>query len=183
MEGLTQKTDQRLQEISGQVEKRLTEGFEKTTATFGDILKRLALIDEAQKKITELSSNVVSLQEILADKRSRGAFGEVQLHSLVRNVLAEANYELQYTLPNGKIADCVLLLPEPTGMVVIDSSRDLRASPGSGLLGITGGTATNTLRAQYQIRTTSGRGPQVSTGVAAKRHDQHPETGGRTSHT
>ncbi|MEX2353046.1 MAG: DNA recombination protein RmuC, partial [Gammaproteobacteria bacterium] len=77
MDGLTTKTDERLQQISGQVEKRLAEGFEKTTATFTDILKRLALIDEAQKKITELSTNVVSLQEILADKRSRGAFGEV----------------------------------------------------------------------------------------------------------
>ncbi len=127
MEGLTEKTDLRLQEISGQVEKRLTEGFEKTTATFGDILKRLALIDEAQKKITELSTNVVSLQEILADKSSRGAFGEVQLHSLVRNVLAEASYQLQYTLPNGKIADCVLFLPEPTGMVAIDSKFPLES--------------------------------------------------------
>lgn len=127
MEGLTQKTDQRLQEISGQVEKRLTEGFEKTTATFGDILKRLALIDEAQKKITELSVNVVGLQEILADKSSRGAFGEVQLHSLVRNVLAEADYQLQYTLPNGKIADCVLFLPQPTGLLAIDSKFPLEA--------------------------------------------------------
>ena len=127
MEGLTKKTDQRLQEISGQVEKRLTEGFEKTTATFGDILKRLALIDEAQKKITELSINVVGLQEILADKSSRGAFGEVQLHSLVSNVLPEANYQLQYTLPNGKIADCVLFLPEPTGMLAIDSKFPLEA--------------------------------------------------------
>ena len=92
MDGLTKQTDERLQQISGQVEKRLAEGFEKTTATFGDILKRLALIDEAQKKITELSSNVVSLQEVLSDKRSRGAFGEVQLNALVRNVLAENNF-------------------------------------------------------------------------------------------
>ena len=127
LEGLTQKTDHRLQEISGQVEKRLSEGFEKTTATFSDIVKRLALIDEAQKKITELSSSVVSLQEILADKTSRGAFGEVQLHSLVKNVLAQADYQLQYTLPNGKIADCVLFLPEPTGMVAIDSKFPLEA--------------------------------------------------------
>ncbi len=127
MEGLTEKTDHRLQEISGQVEKRLTEGFEKTTATFGDILKRLALIDQAQKKITELSTNVVNLQEILADKSSRGAFGEVQLHTLVRNVLAESDYQLQYKFPNGKIADCVLFLPEPTGMVAIDSKFPLEA--------------------------------------------------------
>jgi DNA recombination protein RmuC len=127
MLGLTEKTDERLKEISGQVEKRLADGFEKTNATFTDVLKRLALIDEAQKKITELSTNVVGLQEILADKSSRGAFGEVQLHSLVRNVLAEADYKLQYTLPNDKIADCVLFLPEPTGMLAIDSKFPLEA--------------------------------------------------------
>ena len=73
---LTNATDKRLQEISGQVEKRLAEGFEKTTKTFSDILQRLALIDDAQKKITELSTNVVSLQEVLNDKRSRGALGK-----------------------------------------------------------------------------------------------------------
>jgi len=127
MQGLTEQTDQRLKEISGQVEKRLAEGFEKTTATFTDILKRLAIIDEAQKKITELSSNVVSLQEVLADKRSRGAFGEVQLNSLIRNVLPEANFSLQHTLPNNKVADCVLFMPEPTGMIVIDSKFPLES--------------------------------------------------------
>ena len=120
-DGLTQSTDQRLKDISGQVEKRLTEGFEKTTATFADVLKRLALIDEAQKKITELSTNVVSLQEVLSDKRSRGAFGEVQLNALVRNVLPESSFALQYTLSNERVADCVLFLPEPTGSVVIDA--------------------------------------------------------------
>ncbi len=127
MESLTLKTDERLQQISGQVEKRLTEGFEKTTATFADILKRLALIDEAQKRITELSTNVVSLQEILADKRSRGAFGEVQLNALVANVMPEQTYKTQYTLPNNSIADCVLFLPEPTGMIAIDSKFPLES--------------------------------------------------------
>jgi DNA recombination protein RmuC len=125
LEALTQTTDKRLVEISGQVEKRLAEGFEKTTATFADVLKRLAVIDEAQKRITELSSNVVSLQEVLSDKRSRGAFGEVQLAALVRNVMPEANFALQYTLPNGRIADCVLFLPSPTGMVPIDAKFPL----------------------------------------------------------
>lgn len=122
---LTQATDKRLQEISGQVEKRLSEGFEKTTKTFSDILQRLALIDDAQKKITELSTNVVSLQEVLNDKRSRGAFGEVQLNSLIRNVLPEQSFALQHTLSNGKIADCVLFLPEPTGNVVVDAKFPL----------------------------------------------------------
>jgi len=125
IDGLTESTDHRLKEISGQVEKRLAEGFDKTTKTFNDILQRLALIDDAQKKITELSTNVVSLQEVLSDKRSRGAFGEVQLNSLIRNVLPEQHFSLQHTLSNGKIADCILFLPEPTGNVVIDSKFPL----------------------------------------------------------
>ncbi len=125
IDGLTVSTDNRLKEISGQVEKRLAEGFDKTTKTFNDILQRLALIDDAQKKITELSTNVVSLQEVLSDKRSRGAFGEVQLNSLLRNVLPEQHFSLQHTLSNGKIADCILFLPEPTGNVVIDSKFPL----------------------------------------------------------
>jgi len=124
---LTNATDKRLQEISGQVEKRLAEGFEKTTKTFSDILQRLALIDDAQKKITELSTNVVSLQEVLNDKRSRGAFGEVQLSGLIRNVLPEQSFKLQHTLSNGKIADCVLFLPEPTGNVVVDAKFPLES--------------------------------------------------------
>ena len=124
---LTQSTDNRLKDISGQVEKRLADGFEKTTKTFNDILQRLALIDDAQKKITELSTNVVSLQEVLADKRSRGAFGEVQLTALIRNVMPEQHFALQHTLSNGKIADCILFLPEPTGNVVIDSKFPLES--------------------------------------------------------
>jgi DNA recombination protein RmuC len=122
---LTHTTDERLKEISGQVEQRLAAGFEKTTATFTDIIKRLALIDEAQKKITELSTNVMSLQEILADKRSRGAFGEVQLTALLRNVLPEAHFAVQHSLENGKRADCILFLPEPTGNIVIDAKFPL----------------------------------------------------------
>lgn len=127
VETLTNNTDQRLKEISGQVEKRLSEGFEKTTATFTDVIKRLALIDEAQKKITELSSNVVSLQEVLADKRSRGTFGEVQLSALIRNVLPENTFAFQYSLSNHKRADCILFLPQPTGNVVIDAKFPLES--------------------------------------------------------
>ena len=85
------------------------------------------LIDDAQKKITELSSNVVSLQEVLADKRSRGAFGEVQLNALIRNVIPEQHFALQHTLSNGKVADCALFLPKPTGTVIIDSKFPLES--------------------------------------------------------
>ena len=127
VDALTQNTDLKLKEISGQVERRLSEGFEKTTATFTDVLKRLALIDEAQKKITELSGNVVSLQEVLADKRSRGAFGEVQLSQLVRNVMPENSFALQHTLKNGTRVDCMLFLPQPTGNIAIDSKFPLES--------------------------------------------------------
>ncbi len=127
VDALTKATDERLREIGGQVDKRLTDGFEKTTATFADVIKRLALIDEAQKKITALSGEVVSLQELLSDKRSRGAFGEVQLSALVGNVMPKANYALQHRLTNDRIADCVLFLPEPTGMVCIDSKFPLES--------------------------------------------------------
>jgi len=127
LEGLTRSTDERLKEISNQVDKRLNEGFEKTTATFSDVVKRLALIDEAQKKITQLSSNVVSLQEVLADKRSRGAFGEVQLNALVRNVMPERSFEFQYTLSNNMRVDCMLFLPDPSDNIAIDSKFPLES--------------------------------------------------------
>jgi len=124
---LTKETNQQLKEISGQVEKRLSDGFEKTTATFIDVVKRLALIDEAQKKITELSSNVVSLQEILTDKRSRGAFGEIQLEALISNILPQENFALQYTLSNNKRVDCMLFLPQPTGNIAVDAKFPLES--------------------------------------------------------
>jgi DNA recombination protein RmuC len=117
----------RLSDISGQVEQRLDKGFEKTTETFTDVVKRLALIDEAQKRITELSSNVVSLQEVLTDKRSRGAFGEVQMAGLISNIMPESSYELQYSLSNGTRVDCMMFLPEPTGHIAIDSKFPLNS--------------------------------------------------------
>ncbi len=127
VEKLTQTTDARLKEISGQVEQRLAQGFEKTTETFTKVLEHLSRIDEAQKKITELSGNVVSLQEVLADKRARGAFGEVQLAALVRDLMPEGSFALQHTLSNGTRVDCMLFLPEPTGKVPIDAKFPLES--------------------------------------------------------
>jgi DNA recombination protein RmuC len=124
-QALTAKVDERLEQISGKVNERLDEGFKKTNETFTSVMTRLAVIDEAQKKIESLAGNVVSLQELLGDKRSRGAFGEVQLEALVRNMLPPNAWEMQYLLSNGKRADCVLKLPEPTGMVAVDSKFPL----------------------------------------------------------
>ncbi len=125
IETLSKTVDARLEQIGGKVNERLDEGFKKTNETFVSVMARLATIDEAQKKIDGLTTNVVSLQELLGDKRSRGAFGEVQLEGLVRNILSPQAYEMQYTLPNGSRADCVLKLPEPTGMVAVDSKFPL----------------------------------------------------------
>jgi DNA recombination protein RmuC len=107
------------------VNERLDEGFKKTNETFLNVMQRLATIDEAQKKIETLTGSVVSLQELLGNKQSRGAFGEVQLEALVRNVLPPASFEMQYTLPDGARVDCVLRLPEPTGLVCVDSKFPL----------------------------------------------------------
>ena len=125
IENLTKTIDARLEQISGKVSERLDEGFKKTNETFVNVMARLATIDEAQKKIDGLTTNMVSLQELLGDKRSRGAFGEVQLEMLVRNILPPTTYAMQYTLSNGNRVDCAMFLPEPTGTVAVDSKFPL----------------------------------------------------------
>jgi DNA recombination protein RmuC len=118
---LNARIDARLDQISGKVSERLDEGFKKTNETFVSVMQRLATIDEAQKKIDSLTGSVVSLQELLGDKKTRGTFGEKQLESIVRNVLPPNGFEFQYTLSNGTRVDCALRLPEPTGLVCVDS--------------------------------------------------------------
>ncbi len=125
IESLSKVVDARLEEIGGKVSVRLDEGFKKTNETFISVMERLATIDEAQKKIDGLTVNMVSLQELLGDKRSRGAYGEVQLEGLVRNVLPVNSFSMQHTFENGSRVDCALFLPEPTGTVAVDSKFPL----------------------------------------------------------
>ena len=125
LEQIRGNVEQRLEQIRGSVTERLDEGFRKTNETFTSVMARLAVIDEAQRKIDGLTTNVVSLQELLGDKRARGAFGEVQLEALVRNCLPPNAWQMQATLSNGARADCVLRLPEPTGTVAVDSKFPL----------------------------------------------------------
>lgn len=120
--------EKRLEHLSLKVRENLDQGFKKTNETFQNVMERLTRIDEAQKKIEELSGEVVSLQEVLTDKKSRGIFGEVQLHQILSSVFGEKNeklFSLQYSLSNKTIVDAVLFLPEPTGMVPIDSKFPL----------------------------------------------------------
>ena len=116
-----QMIEDRMKEMSGQVDRRLNEGLQTANQIFTDIIRRLTLIDQAQQKITELSGNMLSLKDLLNDKRSRGAFGEVQLSALIRNIIPDLHFQFHTTLSNGKRADCILYLPQPTGNVVIDS--------------------------------------------------------------
>ena len=121
VETLTKSVDKRLETITGKVQERLDEGFKKTNQTFISVMERLATIDEAQKKIDGLTTNMVSLQELLGDKKSRGAFGELQLEGLIKNILPPDSYSFQHTFSKGVRADCVLFLPDPTGTVAVDS--------------------------------------------------------------
>lgn len=127
-ENLNQKIESRLNVINDRVNERLDQNFEKTNKTFTNVLERLSKIDEAQKKIDSLSNDIVSLQGILTDKKSRGIFGEVNLKHILVSVFGERNdkiYSLQHSLPNGTIADCVLFAPEPLGTIAIDSKFPL----------------------------------------------------------
>lgn len=125
LQSLNDHLRHQLSHLTEQVNHQLTKGFEKTSSTFTDVVKRLTIIDEAQKKITELSSHVVSLQDVLVDKKARGAFGEVQLAHIISNMIPAAHYKMQHTLSNQKRADCILFLPEPTGNIVIDAKFPL----------------------------------------------------------
>ena len=125
---LNEQVERRLLLINEKVNERLDQNFEKTNKTFMNVIERLSKIDEAQKKIENISTEIVSLQSILTHKKTRGIYGEVNLKHIMSNVFGERNdsiYRLQYTFPTGVIADCVLFAPEPLGTICIDSKFPL----------------------------------------------------------
>ena len=125
---LNEQVERRLLAVNEKVNERLDQNFEKTNKTFVNVIERLSKIDEAQKKIETLSTDIVGLQSILTDKKTRGIFGEVNLKHILSNVFGEKNdaiYRLQYTLSTGVIADCVLFAPDPLGTIAIDSKFPL----------------------------------------------------------
>lgn len=125
---LDEKIENRLRMINDHVNERLDKNFEKTNKTFTSVLERLSKIDEAQKKIDTLSNDIVSLQGILTDKKTRGIFGEVNLENIMASVFGDNNkkiYQMQYSLENGTIVDCALFAPEPLGLIGIDSKFPL----------------------------------------------------------
>ncbi|MFQ5765361.1 MAG: DNA recombination protein RmuC [Rhodospirillales bacterium] len=119
--------NQRLEALTKRLGDGLSEHGEKTGETLKVLHERLAVIDSAQKNITDLSRQMVSLQDILSNKQARGAFGEIQLRDLVTAALPPSAYEFQATLKNGKRADCLLKLPNPPGAIAIDSKFPLES--------------------------------------------------------
>ncbi len=125
---MNDKMDKKLDNMNEKVHERIDQNFEKTNKTFMSVLERLSKIDEAQKKIDSLSTNIVSLESILSDKKTRGIFGEVNLNNILINVFGEKNdklYHIQYKMPNDTIADSVVFAPAPLGMIAIDSKFPL----------------------------------------------------------
>ena len=127
-ERLNEKIEQKLNLINDKVNERIDQNFEKTNKTFNSIIERLSKIDEAQKKIDGLSSEIVSLQSVLTDKKTRGIFGEVNLNYILTSVFGEKNtgvYDIQHKMSNGFIADAILYAPSPLGTICIDSKFPL----------------------------------------------------------
>ncbi len=123
---LAKTVEDRLSDLNRRVGDRLQESSEKAGKSLTDLAERLAVIDRAQSNIIELSSQVVGLQNILSNKQARGAFGEIQLGDLVRELLAPGSYEFQAKVGAGK-TDCLLKLPNPPGPIAIDAKFPLES--------------------------------------------------------
>lgn len=121
------KSANALSEMQTRMNETLSGSSEKTTKSLTQLQERLATIDKAQTNIEKLSGDVLSLQDILSNKQTRGAFGEIQLHDIVSKALPADAYAMQATLSNGKRADCLIGLPNPPGPIVIDSKFPLEA--------------------------------------------------------
>jgi DNA recombination protein RmuC len=125
--GLLKIIDEKLLQVSQKVGEGLQQSAAKTNETLTALRERLVKIDAAQQKISSLSEQVVSLQEVLSNKQARGAFGEIQLNDIVTSILPPSAYSFQVVLSNQKRADCVLNLPNPPGTIIIDSKFPLES--------------------------------------------------------
>jgi DNA recombination protein RmuC len=117
----------RLQQVTEQMNQNLHGSARRTAQSLGELQQRLQTIDKAQANIEKLSGDVLSLQDILSNKQTRGAFGEIQLNDIVSKALPSDSYSLQATLSNGRRADCLIHLPNPPGPIVVDSKFPLEA--------------------------------------------------------
>ncbi|MBU6442351.1 MAG: DNA recombination protein RmuC [Alphaproteobacteria bacterium] len=118
---------ERLDALNQRLGQSLSDSAEKTAATLSGITERLCVIDEAQKNVTALSGHVVSLQEILSDKQTRGAFGQERMEAIVSDQLPPDHYAFQHTLTNGSRPDCIIRIPNVAAVIVVDSKFPLEA--------------------------------------------------------
>ena len=124
---VSKSLEERLDTLTKRVNENLQESSSKTAKSLGELQTRLSVIDQAQKTINELSGNVVGLQQILANKQARGAFGQLRMEDIVKDALPPAAYEFQASLSNGKRPDCMIKMPMPPGPIVIDAKFPLEA--------------------------------------------------------
>ena len=124
---ISDRIENRLDVINEKVNQRLDVSLEKTNKTFANILERLSKIDETQKNIDLLSKDIINLQSVLTDKKTRGTFGEINLNYILTSIFGEKKeiYDLQHKMSNGSIADSILYAPEPLGTIAIDSKFPL----------------------------------------------------------
>lgn len=124
-EALTRTLGERLEALEKRMGENLTDTATKTAASIAGIGERLTVIDEAQKNISALSGQVVSLQQVLANKQARGAFGQAQMEEIVRDGLPASLYDFQFTLSNRNRPDCIIRIPGNKALLVIDSKFPL----------------------------------------------------------
>jgi DNA recombination protein RmuC len=125
--GMMEMLEKRLIQVQHQMTENLQGSARRTAHSLGELQQRLSAIDKAQENITKLSGNVLSLQDILSNKQTRGAFGEIQLNDIVTKALPSDSYTLQATLSNGRRTDCLIHLPNPPGPIAVDSKFPLEA--------------------------------------------------------
>ena len=123
----TKAIEERLEAVSGRMGATLKDSATETARSIGALENRLSVIDKAQKNITELSAQVLGLQDILSNKQARGAFGEIQLLNIVQMYLAPSEFDKEVTLSNGKRVDCLVRFPHPPGPVGIDAKFPLES--------------------------------------------------------
>ncbi|WP_425101607.1 DNA recombination protein RmuC [Tropicibacter sp. S64] len=124
---MLQLMEKRLSEVQEKMGESLTGSAQRTAKSLGALQERLQVIDEAQANISKLSGDVLSLQDILSNKQTRGAFGEIQLRDIVGKALPSDSFTMQATLSNGRRADCLIHLPQPPGPIVVDAKFPLEA--------------------------------------------------------
>jgi DNA recombination protein RmuC len=124
---LARAVSERLDTVTHRLGQSMQQQTQSTMANLAKLNERLAVIDNAQKNLTDLSSQVTSLRQVLANKQARGAFGQGRMEAIVQDGLPKDSYAFQYTLSNNKRPDCAIFLPNDNRPLIIDAKFPLEA--------------------------------------------------------